>query len=181
MKKEVFYKQRNCTDQAKIEKLLTSERTGVLGMTELNEPYAVPLNFIFYDGCIYFHGMGSGRKENILKSIAPVCFTVYKEYGTVTDPVPCHSDTSYISVIFFGKAEKVTDITEATAVLQALLEKYMPGYYKRALLPDFVKKYRSSIDGNAVSVYKIKPEVVTAKENAADPDSIFSKERSLPD
>jgi nitroimidazol reductase NimA-like FMN-containing flavoprotein (pyridoxamine 5'-phosphate oxidase superfamily) len=44
---EVFYKRRNCTDQTKIEQLLASERTGVLGMTELSEPY--------------LHGFGKGN------------------------------------------------------------------------------------------------------------------------
>ncbi len=45
-------------------------------------PYAVPLNFVWNNDSLFFHGMGSGKKETILSSEHSVCFTVYEEYGT---------------------------------------------------------------------------------------------------
>jgi hypothetical protein len=170
---QVSYTKRNCTDRQKIETFLLRERTGVLGMVSDNLPYAVPVNYVWHNGSVYFHGMGSGRKENILSENPPVCFTIYKEHGTVTDPVPCHADTAYMSVMFFGNVEKVTDPEEAAAVLQELLEKFMPKYYSHPLTGTLIEKYRSSMDGNAVSVYRLTPQEMTAKENAVEAGELF--------
>lgn len=173
---QIRYTQRICTDQERIQAFLGRMRVGTVGMHGGAYPYAVPVNFVWHNGCIYFHGMGSGKKEDLLQEGPPVCFTVYKEYGTVTDPVPCHADTSYMSVMLFGRAEKVTDYKEAAAVLQQLLNKFMPNFYKKVLNGAFIEKYRSSMDGNAVSVYRITPQAISAKENRAEPDSLFRPE-----
>ena len=94
----------------------------------------------------------------------------------MTDPVPCHADTAYISVMLFGKAEKVTDPEETTAALQILVEKYMPQYYSQPLNSTFVEKYRSSHDGKGVSVYRVTPQQITAKENSVEAGSLFKPE-----
>jgi nitroimidazol reductase NimA-like FMN-containing flavoprotein (pyridoxamine 5'-phosphate oxidase superfamily) len=134
------------------------------------------MNYVWYKGSVYFHGMGSGKKEDILSQSPPVCFTIYKEHGTVTDPVPCHADTAYMSVMLFGKAEKVKDSEEAAEALQKLIEKYMQGYYSNPLTSSFIEKYRSSLDENAVSVYRITPQWMTAKENSVESDKLFNLE-----
>ncbi len=95
----------------------------------------------------------------------------------MTDPAPCHADTAYLSVMLFGRAEKVVDAKEKTAALQKLVEKYMPGFYKQILSPEYVGRYRSSMDGNAVAVYRIRPDQLTAKENAAPREKIFSDQK----
>ncbi|MGA9189741.1 MAG: pyridoxamine 5'-phosphate oxidase family protein [Methanosarcina sp.] len=171
---QVSYTQRNCTDRKKIETFLLRERTGVLGMVSGNFPYAVPMNYVWHNGSVYFHGMGSGKKENILSQNPLVCFTIYKERGTVTDPVPCHADTAYMSVMLFGKAEKVTDPEEAAEALQKLLDKYMLKYYSNPLTSTLIKKYRSSLDGNAVSIYRITLQGMTAKENSVESGKLFN-------
>lgn len=165
---QVRYTKRACKDREKIEAFLLLKRTGVIGLVDNGLPYAVPVNYVWHDGSVYFHGMGSGKKEDILAEHPPVCFTVYEEYGTVTDPVPCHADTAYMSVMIFGRAEKVKDFKVAAAVLQKLLDKYAPEYYNGSLTDILIEKYRSSIDGNAVFVYRISPQVITAKENAVE-------------
>jgi uncharacterized protein len=174
MMNQVSYTQRNCTDEKKIEMLLLNARTGVLGMISSVFPYAVPMNYLWHNGSIYFHGMGSGKKEKILSQNPSVCFTIYEEYGTVTDPVPCHADTAYMSVMLFGKAEKVTDLEEATEALQRIVDKYMPKYYNNSLTGTFIEKYRSSLDGKAVSVYRITPQEMTAKENSVELDKLLN-------
>ena len=107
---KVKYTARDCKNQEKIEKFLKESRTGVIAMNGDDYPYAVPVNYVWYEGAIFFHGMGSGKKVDILSEEPPVSFTVYEETGTVTDPMPCHADTSYMSVMLFGKIEKVIDV-----------------------------------------------------------------------
>jgi nitroimidazol reductase NimA-like FMN-containing flavoprotein (pyridoxamine 5'-phosphate oxidase superfamily) len=126
--------------------------------------------------------MGSGKREALLREEPPVCFIIYEEYGVVKDKVPWHADTSYFSVMLFGKARKVTDPEEAAAVMQRLVEKFMPGFYGDrvdSINAGFIEKYRSSIDGNPVAVYSIKPDTVSAKENRVVPEELFKPGESL--
>jgi nitroimidazol reductase NimA-like FMN-containing flavoprotein (pyridoxamine 5'-phosphate oxidase superfamily) len=170
---QIRYAERDCKDKQKIEKFLSESRIGVIGMNGDDFPYAVPVNFIWSNGSLFLHGMGSGKKETILSSEPSVCFTIYEKYGTVTDPMPCHADTAYMSVMLFGKVEKVVNFEEAAFVLQTLIEKYTPGYYKHPLTPTLIEKYKSSFDGNSVSIYRLTPKYVTAKENQSDEDKLF--------
>lgn len=172
---QIRYTQRNCKDQEKIENFLLQARTGVLGMVSDALPYVVPVNYVWHDGFVYFHGMGSGKKKNILSQHPHICFTVYKEYGTVTDLVPCHADTAYLSVMLFGRVAKVTNSEEAASVLQKLLNKYMPQFYSQPLTNTLIEKYRSSLDGNAVSVFRMTIEEMTAKENSVVTDKLFNR------
>ena len=175
---QVGYKQRNCTDQNKIEEFLLQSSTGVLGMSHDGIPYAVPMNYVWYNGSIYFHGMGSGKKVDILSQMPTVCFTVYKEHGTVTDPMPCHADTAYMSVMIFGKVEKITDFEEVAVALQKFIGKMMPGFYNKQMSGALIEKYRSSMDGNRVSVYRLIPDEITAKENAIEPGKMFEMKKN---
>ena len=172
---QIRYAQRDCRDKQKIEKFLSESRIGVIGMNGDEFPYAVPVNFVWYDGSLFLHGMGLGKKETILSSEPSVCFTVYEEYGTVTYPMPCHADTAYMSVMLFGNVEKVVDFDEAASILQNLMEKYTPGYYKHPLTAKLIEKYKSSFDGNAVSIYRLTPKNMTAKENMANENQLFKK------
>ncbi|ATB69727.1 pyridoxamine 5'-phosphate oxidase-related, FMN-binding protein [Sulfurospirillum diekertiae] len=176
----IRYTKRVCTDESIIEAFLNETRVGVVSMVDdQNIPYAVPVNFVWYKGSIYFHGMGSGKKERLLLQKPSVCFTLFHEYGTVVDPVPCHADTAYRSVMIFGKAQKLTDTEESALVLQKLLDKYTPHYYKHQLAGSLIEKYRSTHDGKAVSVYKIVPTALTAKENIAQESELFNNEAFL--
>jgi nitroimidazol reductase NimA-like FMN-containing flavoprotein (pyridoxamine 5'-phosphate oxidase superfamily) len=147
---------------AKIEEFLTNTRTGVIGISGGAYPYCVPVNYIWKNGVVYFHGLGSGKKTELLAEHPKVSFTVYEEIGTVKDPVPCHADTSYMSVMIFGLVEKVEDYQESAEALQAIVNKFMPGFYQSKIT-----------DNKAVAVYKIVPAERTAKENLADEESLF--------
>jgi uncharacterized protein len=169
----VSYESRICSDQKKIENFLTEERVGIIGMAGNDYPYAVPVNYIFYKNSIIFHGMGTGKKNDLIFQNPFVCFTVYKEIGTVTAPVPCHVDTSYISVMIYGKVKEIKDPKAGAEVLQKLVEKYMPDFYEHALSENMIQKYRSETDGKAVSIYQIEIAEMTAKENIVGKNQLF--------
>ncbi|MFV0480689.1 MAG: pyridoxamine 5'-phosphate oxidase family protein [Campylobacteraceae bacterium] len=172
---KISYTQRICKDEEKIEKFLLQTRVGIVAMVDSElTPYATPVNFVWHDGAIYFHGMGTGKKESILTKQPTACFTIFHEYGTVIDPVPCHADTSYMSVIIFGETQRVTNSKESATVLQKLLDKYTPNYYKQSISQNLIDKYRSSHDNKAVSVFKIVPKEMTAKENSVPQNQLFN-------
>ncbi|MDR7001682.1 nitroimidazol reductase NimA-like FMN-containing flavoprotein (pyridoxamine 5'-phosphate oxidase superfamily) [Neobacillus niacini] len=161
-----------CKDQTKIELFLEQEKTGFLGLADGKMPYVIPLNFVWLDGAIYFHGAAEGRKVSIMEENAKACFTVSANQGTLTHPVPAKTDTAYMSVMVFGEAELVIDLDEAVAAMQKMLDKYVPGYYEQALSSSHVEKYRSSL-GSRTAVYKIKARELSAKENPIQLEKLF--------
>ncbi|MDF2859716.1 MAG: pyridoxamine 5-phosphate oxidase family protein [Neobacillus sp.] len=162
-----------CQDQEKINQFLTKARIGFLGLSDEEYPYVVPLNFVWYNNKIYFHGASEGKKADLMKVNANICFTVCEEYGTMAHPVPAHTDTAYMSVMVFGEVTHISDWDEATEAMQGLLDKYVPGYYERALSRNHVEKYRSSL-GSATAVFCLQPEVITAKEKPLDQSRNFA-------
>ncbi len=63
---QIRYKQRTCRDAAVIEEFLTKARTGVIGISGALYPYCVPVNYVWKNGAVYFHGLGSGKKYSFL-------------------------------------------------------------------------------------------------------------------
>ncbi len=170
---KVRYKTREVVDKNKIETFLQRARIGHLGMADGNLPYVVPLNFVWLDGKIYFHGATGGRRNQMVKDNPEVCFTVCEEYGTVTDPAPADADTAYMSVMVFGKAKPIMDLDESTRILQNIIDKYLPGYYKKPISTQYVNNCESPVYGGPVQVYQIMPSHITAKENPIAEGKMF--------
>jgi len=167
-----------CHDDQYIDEFLSCARTGYLGLTDGEMPYVVPLNFIWKNGTVYFHGAAQGKKIKLIDANPHCCFTVAEDYGTMVSPIPAKTDTAYMSVMLFGTLEKVTDLNEATAAMQAMLDKYVPGYYDKGLSPSHVEKYRSSLGSHTV-VFKLTPSIRTAKENQLDQQLSFYPGRKV--
>ncbi|WP_286904797.1 pyridoxamine 5'-phosphate oxidase family protein [Clostridium sp. UBA1652] len=177
---KISYTRRICKDKDKINNFVTEQRVGTLSMcTKEGVPYALPVNYVYWNEKIYIHGMGSGKKNRFLSENSSVCFTIFEELGTVTDPMPAKCDTSYLSVVVFGKATLVDDLEEKTQALTKFLDKFVPKFFKTPLSKHFVDKYRSSLDNNAVAVYCIIPEELTAKENPIDMENMFDMHKSM--
>ncbi|WP_442593532.1 pyridoxamine 5'-phosphate oxidase family protein [Neobacillus sp. D3-1R] len=171
-------KKLECTNQEKINTFLENTDTGFLGLSLNDFPYVVPLNFVWHNGNIYFHGASEGKKMEILAENQNVCFTVSASYGTMTDPVPAKTDTAYMSVMIFGEAKTLTDLPKATAVMQKMLEKYVPDYYDQPLSQTHVERYRSSL-GSKTSIIEIKTDNLTAKENELVEEKRYYKGRTV--
>jgi nitroimidazol reductase NimA-like FMN-containing flavoprotein (pyridoxamine 5'-phosphate oxidase superfamily) len=82
-------------------------------------PYAVPVNFVYYNEKIYFHSAKSGHKIDPIMKDPKVCFTVIDE-----DTIVSEKFTSYFrSVVAFGKA-RIVEGEEWLTSFKALVEKY---------------------------------------------------------
>lgn len=155
---------RACTDETQIHKFLREAQTAFLGLVDHSVPYVIPLNYVVKDGIFYFHGANDGRKINIMTANPNACITICENYGTMVDPIPANTDTAYMSVIANGVVEIVRDLDEATVAMQAMLDKYVPGYYQAPLSKTHIDKYQSSL-GSKTLVFKIKPTTMTVKEH----------------
>lgn len=95
-------------------------KTGILAcLGEHGYPYAVPLNFVYYNQKIYFHSAHQGYKVDAMSDNPKVCFTVVDQ-----DTVVSEAYTTYFrSVIAFGRTRIATG-EERLSGFTALVDKY---------------------------------------------------------
>jgi nitroimidazol reductase NimA-like FMN-containing flavoprotein (pyridoxamine 5'-phosphate oxidase superfamily) len=115
-------------------------------------PYAVPLNYVYADGRIYFHSAKDGHKIDAITRSSKVSFAVVDE-----DTIVSEEFTSYFrSAVAFGKA-RIAESDERTAAFRALAEKYSGDQ------PEEIKSKEIS-DCTAALIVAIDIEHVTGKE-----------------
>lgn len=114
-------------------------------------PYAVPLNFVYEDGSVYFHSAREGHKIDALKR-NPKCSLCVVEKD---DIVPEKFTSYFRSVIAFGKAGFITAEEEKIRILRLLCAKYSPGL-------DPSDEIKKSIRN--VAVIRIELDKITGKE-----------------
>jgi hypothetical protein len=82
-------------------------------------PYAVPVNYVYYNDKIYFHSAKEGHKIDSINKNSKVSFAVVDE-----DTIVSKEYTSYFrSAIAFGKA-RIVEGDERYEAFRALVEKY---------------------------------------------------------
>ena len=115
------------TEKKSIEKILKRCRIGRLATVGTDGyPYITPLNYVYWQGAIYFHCAHKGEKIDNIARDPRVCFEVdiplaYK--GTDFEPQGpvCQVHQFYHSVIIRGRAEVVGDLVEKVDALNALM------------------------------------------------------------
>lgn len=116
-------------EMRRFKQLLSTEETvavlnrgsnGVLAcLGDEDYPYAVPVNYVYYNGKIYYHSAKAGHKVDAVTKHPKVSFTVVDK-----DTIVSAEYTSYFrSVIAFGKA-RVVEGPEWREAFMALVEKY---------------------------------------------------------
>ncbi|HHY74754.1 MAG TPA: pyridoxamine 5'-phosphate oxidase family protein [Bacillus bacterium] len=167
-------------DENRMNDLLSTAMVGYLGLHDEEGTYVVPLNYVWKDRKVYFHGSEQGRKADAIETSNRVCFTVSEDKGIIAKPEPANIGTAYTSVMVFGKLKLVDCLEERTAALQAMLNKFVPGYFERELSQKYVDSYRSSL-GSKTIVYCLEPDHITAKEAVAAEGQLFFPSRKQVD
>jgi hypothetical protein len=151
-------------DPKEIVRILTSTNIGRMANTDAEGyPYIIPLNFVFYEGCVYFHCAPQGEKLDNLGRDPRVCFEVdlplsYLEVSFNPDRNPCRTHQLYHSVIIRGLARVVPDGELKTSVLNALVAKHEGNQNFPAVTSD-------STGYKACCVVEIKPQRITGKSD----------------
>ena len=105
------------------EAILRGQKRGVLAVLgDEGYPYAVPLNYVWDHGCLYFHSALQGHKLDAIRSCEKGSLNVLSD-GTLSD-----DGWSYCfdSVTVFGILRVVTDEAERIEKLRLLGNKYFP-------------------------------------------------------
>ena len=119
-------KDREVTDLTGIEDILLQCKTCHLAMVDEGVPYVVPLSYgyRFLDGRVlelYLHSALQGRKLDILRRNAAVCFEMSFEGEPVRAETACEFGYYFASVIGFGEAVFIEDEAEKCAALSAIV------------------------------------------------------------
>ncbi|MDD6553326.1 MAG: pyridoxamine 5'-phosphate oxidase family protein [Prevotellaceae bacterium] len=112
-------------DEARAREILRTTEYGVLSLTDGDQPYGIPVNFI-WDGkdSIYIHCAPEGRKLRIIEKNPLVSLCAI---GNV-HLLPRNFTTEYESVIVFGKAHIHLPEEERMAALHLLIDKLSPDF-----------------------------------------------------
>lgn len=141
-----------------INALLIEAPVGHLGLAFKNQPYIVPLNYLYSDGALYFHCALKGRKIDYIKANSKACFQVGRYGAVITADSACSHNYQFSSVIVEGTIEEVTDVGAKEAALLGIVVKYGDSALEEKPIP------ANKIKG--VSVYRIVVETITGKTNS---------------
>jgi len=161
MRTELRRKERAMKTSREMELLLERAPVGRLAVTTPDGPYIVAVNYLFFNGSLYFHSGLAGRKVDALRADPRVCFMVDEIGPQVLWEQGCGISQVYQSVVCFGKAEFVEGQAEKREILEKMVQKYVPTSYPFSPLKDQnVKK---------TAVIRIAIESMSGKENALSP------------
>ncbi|MGI6736120.1 MAG: pyridoxamine 5'-phosphate oxidase family protein [Anaerovoracaceae bacterium] len=101
--------------------ILENGEIGILGVNgDDGYPYAVPLNYVYADGKIYFHCAKAGYKLDAIRRADKVCFTVIGRADIMREKL----DTYYTSAMIFGRARILEDEAEIRQAVTTLGNKF---------------------------------------------------------
>ena len=102
--------------------ILEKGSSGVLALWDGEEPYAVPMSYVYSGGKLYFHCARAGRKLEAIRVCPKASFCVV----AADDVIPEKYTTAYRSVIVSGRLRIIEDEAEMVPALRLLAAKYNP-------------------------------------------------------
>lgn len=100
--------------------VLDKNTAGVLALVDEDGPYAVPLSYVYQNHMIYFHCAKTGHKLDAIMYQPNVSFCVIDQDKIVPEKFTTH----YRSVIVFGKASIINEVTEKRKAIELIGRKY---------------------------------------------------------
>ena len=117
-------KEEEVTDRRVIDDLLSAAAVCRLAMIDVGEPYIVPVNYGYRDGALYVHSAAGGRKIDILRRSARVCFEIESSAVITKHAEPCHWGAKARSIVGYGSVKFITDTEEKRKGLDVIMAHY---------------------------------------------------------
>lgn len=125
-KHEMRRKDKIITDQAQLEQIILNAPYMVMGLQTEAEPYLLPIDFAYVDGCVYFHCAKEGRKLELLAKNRQVSL-LFVNYGGLVHPEKpnqaCQFSTKYKSVMAQGVCEEIEQQAEKEKAMRLIIAK----------------------------------------------------------
>lgn len=152
-------------DKEAILTLLGECEYGTLSLSNNGEPYGVPLNFVWWEEGIAFHGAKEGKKIELVMQNSNASFSVVKPYSLLPSyfsetTSACPASQLYASIIIQGTITIIDDNTQKASALNALMEKLQPekGYETITAENPIYKKRLEEI-----AILKLMPHSISCK------------------
>ena len=105
--------------------ILRMKGTGTLALAgDDGYPYSVPVNYLYVDGCIYFHGALQGHKCDAIAREPKASMSVI----AADTLIPEKYTTDYRSVIAFGEIHPIVDDEKKRAVIRQIGMRFCSAY-----------------------------------------------------
>ncbi len=120
--------EREIKDQGTMKALLDQSHVGRMAtINRKGYPVIKPVNYLYWDGKIYFHSSVKGEKMSDIRRGSPVCFEVDQSIAYVPARGPaCKASFYYRSILIKGEATLVKPRKKKMEILEKLMEKYQP-------------------------------------------------------
>ena len=147
-------KEQEIKDRSIIERILTGSKICRIAVLDKNVPYIVPLNYGYFNNCLYMHSAPAGKKIRLLKRNNKVCFEIEYSSEIIKKNISCDWLTKYRSLIGYGSIEIIKDSIKKRQGLDILMKQHgNPG--KNIYKEEQLKK---------VVILKLSIEQVTGKQ-----------------
>lgn len=117
-------------DRGEIDKILRKATVCRLGLVDGAIPYIVPLSFGYDGNTLYFHSACEGKKVDLLRRNAVVCFEFDVDAEPVRSKTSCGWTMRYRSVIGYGTASFVENAGGKSKALEIIMRQYTDGPYE---------------------------------------------------
>jgi len=152
-------------DTQRMEALLAECDYGTLSLMDDLVPYGVPLNFVWYEKSLCFHGAKEGRKMELIAKNPRASFSVVKPLSLIPSYFSNTRSAApatqwFISAHVTGLIEIVTDADLKCLMLTALMQKLQPegGYDAiEASNPIYTKMIEQT------GLFRLNPESISLK------------------
>ncbi|QLH75178.1 MAG: pyridoxamine 5'-phosphate oxidase family protein [Methanomassiliicoccales archaeon] len=122
-------KDREVTDRAVIDDVISSARVCRIGLVDGEEAYIVPMNFGYGEGCLWFHSALEGRKVELIKRNGKATFEIDIDHGLVMDKVADKCTNHYVCVMGKGPIT-IVEGEEKMKGIRYLMAHYTSDNYK---------------------------------------------------
>lgn len=137
--------------ESETKEIICRGKAAVMAVAGDDDPYAVPVNYVYDGECVYIHSASEGHKIDALRRNPKCSLCVIDK----DDIVPEEFTSHFRSAIIFGKAEFLTTDEEKTTALKLLCGKYCEGMDPTGEINKSLK---------AVAVIRIRIDRMTGKE-----------------
>lgn len=142
-------------DNKEIRELLESQNYGHLGCSRQNQPYVVPIHYVYVEPEVYIFTT-EGKKSEMIRANPRVCLQV-------EDVV---NNKNWRSVIINGEAFQVTDPDELQAARNAVVKAHP------SLTPAIAIRWMDNwVRENVEVLFRITPKMVTGRATVPDSDT----------
>ena len=115
---------REIKDKTIIESIINEALVCRIGLSENNIPYIIPMNFGYRDNYLFLHSAKEGRKIDMIRNNNNVCFEIDISHEIIKSQKACDWGMNFRSIVGFGKAFLLGDITEKRNALDIIMRKY---------------------------------------------------------